>query len=408
MRGSVYKRCQCPKRLPDGSRAKPCQKAHGSWSYKIDDLPGAAAGDRRQLVKGGYGTRREALAELHLALVARGQGTRLTASPTPLGTYLQQWLTGMRTQLSTTAWSHYAAVIRLYVPPQLAAIPLSALNGPTLTAHYAVLHERGGRYGRPLAPATVRVLHRVLHKACADAVDAELLVSNPVSRAKPPRRNRPETQVWSAEQARSFLAARARAEDRLLISWLLALTLGLRRGELAGLQWRDVDLDAATLRIDRQRTTDSGSNVVVKEPKGTSRRTLDLGPQIVAALRSHRLLQSRERLALGLGALDRDTALVTDELGGPLHPQRLTHLFRVASAEADMPHIRLHDARHTCATLALDAGLHPKVVQQLLGHSSWTVTMDLYSHRVARLQREATQRLEELVLVDPAQARPSG
>lgn len=346
---------------------------------------------------GGFGTRREAEAALAEALTKVGRGEVL-ATAMGLGAYLDQWLAGMRAQLAVTAWSNYAKLLHLYVPDTLRCRPLGKLTGPMLTTHYGELVDRGGQGGRPLSPTTVRLVHRILHKALADAVDAGLLAVNPVGRAKPPKRVPPQTSVWSGAQAAAFL--RAQADSPLSAAWLLALGCGLRRGEIAGLRWGDVDLEQATLTVARQRTTDTGSKVIEKEPKGTSRRTLDLGTETVQSLRRHQARQSRELFSLGSPLPDRDRWVFTRPDGQPLHPQRLTDLFQAAAGEAGLPVIRLHDARHSCATLALTAGLHPKVVQHMLGHSSWSVTMDLYSHRVDRLQREASQRIEDLLIAD--------
>jgi integrase len=400
MHGSVYKRCPCPKTNPDGTRARACTKAHGSWSYKFDG-PGGPATGRRQVVVGGFRTRRTAEKALATAMVegppaAARAGTPAPPPPGPtLREYLDAWLVGMKPQLASTGWSNYERLLRLYVPPALGGLRLAELTGSMLTAHYAQLVERGGRQGRPLSPTTVRLVHRILHKALADAVDADVLAANPVAKARAPRRQRPETAVWTADQVRGFLTARR--GDRLYAAWLLALTSGLRRGELAGLVWGDIDLERGTLSVARQRTTDADSHVVVKSPKGTSRRTLDLGSATSAALRAHRTTQDAELQVLGTARSGDSGVVFARPDGHPLHPQRLADLFQAAAREVGLPVIRLHDARHSCATLALSAGIHPKVVQQLLGHSSWSVTMDLYSHRIDRLQREASQRIEDLV-----------
>jgi integrase len=284
-----------------------------------------------------------------------------------------------------------------------------------LSAHYASLVEGGGRNGRPLSPTTVRTVHRVINKALGDAVRDDLLVVNPAQKAVPPKRRRYEATVWTAEQAMCFLIAVR--DDPLYACWLVALSCGLRRGELAGLRWCDVDLERATLRVTTQRTTDADYNVITKGPKGTGRRTIDLGAGTAAALRLHRDAQQVQH-AQAQGALfpldgplaaespknvpkcpktAPEYVFLSDELE-PVHPQRLTELFQKAAKDAGVPVIRLHDARHSCATLALESGVHPKVVQQLLGHSSWSTTMDLYAHRVDRLQREATQLIEDLLL----------
>ncbi len=233
-----------------------------------------------------------------------------------------------------------------------------------------------------------------MNKALTDAVEARLLPVNPLVRAKVPARRRTEMHTWTAEQAAGFL--RVAADDRLYAGWLLALVCGLRRGELAGLRWVDIDLSRATLSVVSQRTTDADWHVITKEPKGTSRRTIDLGQAAVAALTVHLAQSEAERRKWDSAYTETGLVLVQED-GTGYHPARLSDLFRALARRADVPVIRLHDARHSCATLALAAGIHPKVVQQLLGHASWSTTMDLYTHRVERLQKEASSRIEAVL-----------
>ena len=395
MRGSVFKRCTCPVRRDERGRRITCAKQHGSWSYKVD-LPGRA-GRRKQLVKGGFATKRDAEEAMAKAVAS---GPQLVPSRLSLDAYLAQWLVSVRPTLAPAAWTNYRGCVDLYVRPLLGSVLLGQLTGAMITAHYAALIAGGGRKGKPLSPTTVRIVHRVLNKALNDAVRDDLLLVNPVAKAMPPKRQRYEAMIWNAEQAALFLTTVR--TDRLYAAWLIALGCGLRRGELAGLRWSDLDLERGTLSVTTQRTTDSDYNVITKAPKGTGRRTIDLGAGTVLALRAHRARQLDEisefHGLLLADAIDAPPYVFLDEDLSPIHPQRLTDLFQKASKDAGVPVIRLHDARHSCATLALDAGVHPKVVQELLGHASWSTTMDLYSHRVHRLQREATQKIEGLLL----------
>ena len=399
MRGSVFKRCGCPLRRDDRGRKTTCPKVHGSWSYKVD-VPETQPGHRRQIVKGGFATKRDAEQAMAELVAKAARGPIIQTSRQPLGNYLTDWLEVIRPALSPAAWTNYRTCVDRYVRPWLSAVPVAQVTGSVLTRHYAMLLDAGGYKSRPLSPTTVRTVHRVLNKAFSDAIRDELIEHNPVTRAVPPKRRRYEARVWTANEAVRFLSA-ARS-DRLYAAWLVALSCGLRRGELAGLRWRDLDLERGTLSVTTQRTTDTDYRIITKAPKGTGRRTVDLGDGTVAALRAHRAAQFVDAadlhgLLLPADADAPEYVFVGSDLQ-PLHPQRLTDLFQRAAKAAEVSVIRLHDARHSCATLALDAGVHPKVVQQLLGHSSWSTTMDLYSHRVDRLQRDATTRIESLLL----------
>ncbi len=184
--------------------------------------------------------------------------------------------------------------------------------------------------------------------------------------------------------------------------WLLALSTGMRRGELAGLSWSDLDLERGRLQVTTQRTTDSDYQVVTKEPKASSRRAVALAAHTVAALRRLSAGLARERLAVGAAWTDSGLVFV-DELGRGLHPQRLTDLFQQASDAAGLPRIRLHDLRHTSATLALVAGVHPKIVQERLGHATISMTLDTYSHVLAGMQHDAAAQVEALLIPRGAQ-----
>jgi integrase len=177
--------------------------------------------------------------------------------------------------------------------------------------------------------------------------------------------------------------------------WLLALNTGMRRGELAGLRWQDIDFDGSALAVKQQRTT-ADFRVVVSEPKARSRRVITLDGSVLDALRAHRRHQREERLAVGPGWEDSGYVFV-DEIGRPYHPDRLLRMFRDACRSVGVPPIRLHDLRHTMATVALRAGIHPKVVQERLGHSSIALTLDTYSHVTPTLQRAAAETLAELL-----------
>lgn len=390
----MYKRCSCPP-LRDGSGRKlSCQKSHGTWTYVADAPADGMTARRRQVSKGGFKTKRDAEAALRDFLVQSDRGLLLLPTKQTVGEYLDAWLRQVEGSLAATAASNYRALVRLYVVPQLGMLKLTALRPHHIVDAYRRLLMKGGRRGRPLSSTTVRTVHRILSKALSDAVRDGVLGRNPAANVPLPRAVKPELQVWGRPEIRAFLSGAA--EDRLYAAWLLALLCGLRRGELAGLRWKDVDVDAGILRITSQRTTTTEWAVITKEPKGTSRRTIDLGPMVVAALLAHRERAVIEAEVVGSRYWDSGLVFVQRD-GSPYHPDRFRELFQSVARGARVPVIRLHDARHSCATLALEAGLHPKVVQQLLGHSSWSVTMDLYTHRIERLQRDATARLEALV-----------
>jgi integrase len=221
------------------------------------------------------------------------------------------------------------------------------------------------------------------------------LVRNPAAAADPPKAGagRPESITWTAEQLRTFLEATR--GSRYSAAYLLLATTGLRRGEALGLRWQDLDLDAGRASI-RQTVIVIKHTVMIGTPKtAKGRRTVTLDTGTVAALREHRKRQAAERLLMGAGWTDNDLVFCHPD-GTVVHPERFSRGFLEAVQRIGLPRIRLHDLRHGWATLALQAGIHPKVVQERLGHANIAITLDTYSHVVAGLHEEAAEHVAAL------------
>ncbi len=258
---------------------------------------------------------------------------------------------------------------------------------------YANLLQEGRRYGGALAPKTVRNIHIALRRSLADAHRFGLVPRNVAALVKPPAPVRAELSTWTAEEMRQFLAAVA--DDRLMPAFRLLASTGMRRGEVLGLRWSDVDLARSRLRVNRSFTAVDEA-LVWASPKTTrSRRTLSLDPETVGVLRAHRARQTEEKLEAGPAWIE-DGLVFCNELGGPLQPDRFTRAFTAAARRSGMRPIRLHDLRHTWATLALQAGIHPKVVSERLGHATTGITLDIYSHVQPELDAHAATTVAQL------------
>ena len=227
------------------------------------------------------------------------------------------------------------------------------------------------------------------------AVRKRKLDRNPASAADRPRSARVEMSTWTAEELGRFLEHVR--DHRLATLFTVLATTGLRRGEGLGLRWSDLDLDAGRLAV-CQTLLAINSHVTVGEPKtNRSRRTVDLDPATIGILKAHRKAHLEERAECGLGRPRRDGLVFTDEAGEPLHPNTVSRTFSKLVSDARVPQIRLHDLRHTHATLSLQAGIHVKVVSERLGHSSVTITLDTYSHAIPGLQRDAAEKVAALI-----------
>jgi len=363
-------------------------KRGNSYSVVLD-LGRGQDGKRIRKWHSGYRTKKDAERARVELLAALGQGAYVEPAKLAVATFLrEQWLPGLRSQVRPGTWAEHHSKVEVHLASALGGVPLQRLTPGHLNTLYADLLERG------LSARTVLHVHATIRRALADATRWGLVPRNVALLASPPRPGRPELQVWTAAELRAFLAAVE--SDRLYALWLLAASTGMRRGELLGLQWPDVDLGRSRVAVRRSLVT-VGHQVIVSEPKtAKGRRSVALDPATVAGLKAWRKHQTAERLAWGPAWTD-SGLVFTREDGRPLHPREVTRAFTRHVLAADLPIIRLHDLRHTHATLALAAGVHPKVVQERLGHANIAITLDTYSHAVPALEEEAARTVAALV-----------
>ena len=252
----------------------------------------------------------------------------------------------------------------------------------------------GSKVTAGLSPRTIRGIRAVLRSALSDAVKWRTLTFNAAKAVSLPRTQRVETRVFTPEQARAFVAA-AEA-DRLGPLFLVALAVGLRLGEALGLRWKDVNLERRELHV-RQALQRVGKELRFVEPKSEqSRRTISIPDFAAAVLKRHRTTQLEERLKAG--SRWTDSGLVfSSTIGTPLDERNVRRAFNTILKGADLPRIRNHDLRHTCASLLLVQGVHPRVVMETLGHSQISLTLDTYSHVLPALQHEAARQMDSLI-----------
>ena len=373
------------------------------WKAQIRQSDGTSKLD----TKGGFETKEAALADMQEVMVAGRKGEHIKPGRQLLGAYGREVIEGMRIAPQTRA--SYLKNWRNHVEPYpVAQQPLADLTASRLTTHYHTL-ERSGRKdyreGGPLSARTVRYMHTVVHSVLRQAVKDSLLARNPADAATPPTASEaqpPEMHPWNADQLRSFLRWSS-GNSGLHTAWLVLAMTGMRRGELLALRWRDIRLDAATISIQRSagvvRVKGEPAQIVEGPAKTKkSRRVLDVDPGTVAVLRAHK----RDRGSLAL-ALARDDALVFGDLdGGHRHPERFSRLWnqtvhRAIKDGIEFPPIRLHDLRHTHATLLLSDGEPVKTVSERLGHASPSITLTVYAHVMPGDQKRAASRFADLV-----------
>ena len=380
------------------SRAGSIRKEqNGLWSFVVDTA--VLGAPRRQHRRRGFRTRREAQQALDRLKASVDRGEFVERSRQTLREYMERWLPAIRGTIEPSTWESYERNIGNHLLPALGDIPLQALTPDDLSDLYATLAESGRRDGRGgLSARTVQYCHVILHRALSDAVRRGSVVRNVSDYALVPapkrRRRSAEMATWAASEVAAFLDATH--DDRLYYVWHVALMTGMRRGEVLGLRWRDCDLEAGRLRLVRQ------LRVVRHVPEFSdlktdrSRRQVGLDPETVKLLRQHRRAQLEERLMVGDGYRDSDLIFAQPD-GDHYHPEAVSKVFDRRVSRWGLPRITFHDTRHTWATLALQAGVHPKVVSERLGHASVAFTLDVYSHAVQGLDDDAAARVADLV-----------
>lgn len=321
-------------------------------------------GNRRRTAHGSFPTKTEAVRELRRVLTEMDSGTYIEKTDVSTGDYMVDlWLPAHRLVVRANTAANYEMVIRAHIVPALGSIRLQKLTAPMLTAFYGRLVEGDGPTGRPLSAKSVRNIHVIVHKAFKDAIAWGYLVRNPADAAKAPRQGRSKKfSTWTADEVRRFLDHVAGTEFEALYTVLA--TAAVRRSEVLGLRWCDLDLDRAEMAIVQTVVLVNGEATISTTKTTSSVRSISLDAGTVDMLRKHRLVTIQSRLAAG-ATFDSDGLVFVDNNGQPVKPDRVTRTFARLLEEAGLPHIRLHDLRHTWATLALRNGTHPKIVQDV-------------------------------------------
>ncbi len=358
----------------------------------------AESEERRRETKAGYATRREAQAALSKLLVAIEERRHVPKSHLTLREFLRNdWLPAIASTVRPTTYAQYVSNCEQHIIPFLGSVPLQRLDGVKLNALYGRLLSEGRIRGSGgLSPATVRRVHATLHRAFRDAMRWGYLAANPASAADPPReyvlaRERP---AWSSEELAAFL--RSVENDRLYALWRFLALSGCRRGEALALRWDDLDLDSGEVRIRRALIPLNGT-LIESEPKtARGRRTIVLDAETLKSLQGHAARQLEEQGSWD-DAFTESRLVFTKEDGAPLHPERITARFRRLVREAALPAIPLHGLRHTHASLALALGINPRLVSERPGHSTVAFTLDVYAHVLPKADKEAAERVAELL-----------
>jgi integrase len=350
-------------------------------------------GKRHYLNKTIRGKKKDAQDYLSKTLTAISTGTFVEPSPLTVGEYLDKWLDSVaRIRVRPRTFASYNKVLERYARPKLKDRKLSSLQPLEVQALYTEMQRHG------LSAKTIRYVHTILHSAFKQAVTWGVIARNPAEAVELPRRNRKEMQAFSPEDAMLFL--QATIGNRLHALFVVALFTGMRPSEYLGLKWSDVDLEKGTVTVQRSLVeSGKGCQMRIDETKTAhSRRSIPLPPSVIRVLIEQRRKQAEERLAAGANYRNQDFVFAK-RLGEPFQNfNMIRRYFKRTLKRAGLPEtIRLYDLRHSCATLMLAQGEHPKVVSEWLGHASTTLTLDVYSHVLPSMRRDASDRLEQTI-----------
>lgn len=370
-------------------------KRGSTWtSYWSTNDP--ATGKRRQHSKGGFRIQKDARAHLNSIMDQVGHGAwRPDAKLTVRQLMEDYWLPAKTAEgLRPATASLYRRAIGTWLVPHVGALDVRQLTPAVAGTLAETLRTSGRRGGNGLSPRSVQIALGTLKSATSWAARNDLLARDPLANYRRPKVSSPVMKSWSADEARAFLTATS--SDRLAFGWALLLTRGLRRGELCGLRWDDVDLEGSSVRVVRTRVLVDGRPEDSLPKTAAGRRAIPLDDRLVALLRRHRAVQAGEKLAAG-GCYDDGGSLVADELGRPYYPDSISGMFEKKVKAAGLRRIRLHDTRHTAATLMLADGVPVKTVADLLGHDP-RITLATYAHAVPGLGEAAGAALSARLL----------
>jgi integrase len=352
------------------------------WYWVIE--AGNDSGKRKRYKKRGFKTKKAAEEAEAVARVQIANGTYVEASSETVAQLLERWLTTVaRHNVRPTTYEDYEGTIRIHLVPYLGNIKVQKLTPGRLQTFYSERIDAG------VGTRSLQLAHRRLSQALDMAV-RESIVSRNVCQIVGSPKHKPRTgQSWTEEEAIRFLETAEK--HRLHPLWALELATGLRRGELLGLRWQDVDLDAGTIHIRQAISILKGAPIVTEPKTPAARRKIGLPPDVAEAMREHRKAWVARRLAAS--TWEGDLVFCTRD-GKPLNPNNLYRDYNQLIAEAGVPRIRLHDARHTHGTLMSAAGVSIRAVADRLGHARTSVTLDTYSHVLPKMRDEATAAID--------------
>ena len=371
------------------------ERSPGHWAI-ILDVRDPRTGARKRRWHSFEGTKRQAQIECARLVLETQKGTLVDPTRETVTAFLERWIEHMQGQVSARSLERYAELCRKNLAPLLGGLALAKLQPVHISQAYAKALASGRRDGKGgLSARTVTHMHRVLREALQQALAWQLLARNPADAVKPPKVERKQLNTYDIQQTAELLEGLR--GNRMFVPTVLAGLCGLRRGEIAALQWKHVDIERRQIAV-AQSAEQTRAGVRYKPPKSGRARSVAMSDTVTAELRAHRVAQAEGLLSLGI-RLSEDTFVVAQADGSPLQPNSLSHEWVRQIGKIALPRIRYHDLRHAHATHLLLSGVHPKVASERLGHSKVGITLDLYSHVLPGMQEDAAARVDDALRI---------
>jgi integrase len=372
-----------------GSIRKVARKDGISYEVVVDLGHDSVTGKRRQRTKR-YRTKRDAHTALTAWLADIDKGTAVDRSQQTVAELMHYWLdTYARHNVRPTTYEDYSCTVTQHIVPAIGAVPVQKLTAAHLQQFYAEKLAAGS------GPRTVQLCHLRLRQALAMAEKLGLVTRNAADAVMPPRVLQREMTIWTPDEAQRFL--RAALQSSYGPIWLVLLATGMRRGEVLGLRWQDVDLEHQRLHV-RQCVVSLGGATAIQPPKSrAARRVIPVDASLIDALREHRIQQDERKVHLAKLWQDHDLVFASD-VGTPINPRNLDRDFHKWVERAGVPRIRIHDIRHTVVTMAIASGSPIKAASIYFGHAKTSTTMDIYTHGLANQGSEVAQHIQRAVL----------
>ncbi|UFJ41709.1 site-specific integrase [Brevibacillus humidisoli] len=364
-------------------------KKDGSSWYFVLTVGKKENGKQKQIKRRGFKTKQEAIKAMNELEHSINQGTYVKPSKILYKEYLERWLEDRQTRVKKQTLETYTWLVNKHIIPALGNVELSKLNAMMIQQLLTKLTK-----DQSLSDENIQKVYTLINASLKQAERWGLIPKNPAFLVDRPKATKKQVKVWDVPEVTSFLE-HAKG-SRYYIAFLLAVTTGMRQGEILALQWKDIDFENGFLRV-TQILSHDGKEILPYTKTKSGTRTIDLPDETIAELKKHKVRIAKEKLAAGPNLYTDLDLVVCSEIGTPTNAGNIRRAFNTAIEKANVSKIRFHDLRHTHATLLLKQGANPKIVAERLGHADTRITLDTYSHLLPSMQKETAKQFGRML-----------